>query len=138
MRALLVMCAALAVNCGRPPATDPDHVPPHRERHIAPELEEAAVEFAGTCEWARGPGELSQYTLHVRTIVDAVVRSDARFDGADRTNVLGEIPSDTELVAIGPVMHPRYDWGEGFAVLVQGHTGRVCRGYVRASTVAPM
>jgi hypothetical protein len=105
---------------------------------VAPEVEQAAVEFSGTCEWARGPGELTDYSRRMRTIVDAVVRTDARFDGSDKSNVMGEIPRDTPVVALGPVMHPRYDWGEGFAVLVRGHTGRVCRGYVRASTVTPM
>ena len=142
MRALLAMCFVVVVNCGTTPTSAPESgskgMPPHRQQHVAPEVDAAAVDFSGTCEWARSPGELSAYRVRVRTLVEAVVRSDARFDGADDDNVLGRLDSGEALVASGPVTHPRYDYGEGYAVLIRGHAGRICRGYVRASTVAPM
>lgn len=109
------------------------HDPPG---HIAPEIGARAVDFHGTCSWGRGPGRGERYRVRLRVADNPsggiLVRADPRFDAAEDANVIGELPAGTVVLGDGPV-HGGH--GVGYAILVRGHAGRVCRGYVRASSV---
>jgi hypothetical protein len=102
---------------------------------ISPEVEARAVDFHGTCNWGRHPGAPGQYRVPLRAAGNPSgtirVRSDARFE-VDDSNVIGELPAGTRVLGDGPLA----GGGEvGYAILVRGHTGRVCRGYVSATAV---
>ncbi|HWN70958.1 MAG TPA: hypothetical protein VNM90_25120 [Haliangium sp.] len=103
---------------------------------IPPEVEARAVDFHGTCNWGRHAGPPEQYRVPLRAAGDPsgtiLVRSDARFDAADDSNVIGELPAGTRMLGDGPLAGGR---DMGYAILVRGHTGRVCRGYVSATAV---
>ena len=102
----------------------------------SPEVEARAVDFHGTCNWGRHPGPPEQYRVPLRAAGNPsgtiLVRSDARFDAGDDSNVIGELPAGTRMLGDGPLAGGR---DMGYAILVRGHTGRVCRGYVSATAV---
>jgi hypothetical protein len=102
----------------------------------SPEVEARAVDFHGSCNWGRHAGAPAQYHVPLRAAGSPggaiVVRSDARFDAGDHSNVIGELPAGTRVLGDGPVAGGH---GVGYAILVRGHTGRVCRGYVAATAV---
>jgi hypothetical protein len=103
---------------------------------IAPEIAARAVDFHGTCKWGRAAGGPEQYRAPLRVAGSPsgtiLVRSDARFDPTDDSNVIGELPAGTRVLGEGPLAG---GYGVGYAILVRGHTGRVCRGYVSATAV---
>jgi hypothetical protein len=138
--ALAMALGALAPGLGgcagdaaaRPAAPGVDQAP----GWIPPEVEARAVDFHGTCNWGRHAGAPEQYRVPLRAAGNPsgtiLVRSDARFDAADDSNVIGELPAGTRVLGDGPLA----GGGEmGYAILVRGHTGRVCRGYVSATAV---
>jgi hypothetical protein len=103
---------------------------------IPPEIAAKVVDFHGTCNWGRHAGAPEQYRvpLHVAGNPSGtiLVRADARFDALDDSNVIGELPAGTRVLGDGPLAGGH---GMGYAILVRGHTGRVCRGYVSATAV---
>jgi hypothetical protein len=136
--------AIVAAGCGgsepaRQPLGSAGTGPAYSSLNPSAEIEERAADFRGSCGFARPPGEAAEYeaTLAVRATDAGLiqVRSSAEFDPADRSNVLGEIPSGTELRGAGPLAYGGDVPGVGWAVLVRDPGGRVCRGYVEASTV---
>jgi hypothetical protein len=117
---------------GQPAALGVDQAP----GWVSPEVAARAVDFHGTCDWARHPGAPEPYRVPLRAAGNPsgaiLVRSDARFDVADNSNVIGELPAGTRVLGDGPLA----GGGEmGYAILVRGHTGRVCRGYVSGTAV---
>lgn len=101
-----------------------------------PEVEARAVDFHGSCDWGRHAGAARQYRVPLRAAGSPgrtiVVRADAHFDPRDHGNVIGELPAGTRVLGHGPVAGGH---GVGYAILVRGNTGRVCRGYVAATAV---
>jgi hypothetical protein len=127
----------LALGCGGAPTEGPaplgvDQAPGWN----APEVEARAVDFHGTCNWGRHAGAPERYRVPLRVPDNPsgtiLVRYDARFDAADDDNVIGELPAGARMFGDGPVYG---GFGVGYAILVRGHTGRVCRGYVSAAAV---
>jgi hypothetical protein len=137
-RIALVALVALALGgcagdpAGRSAAGGVDQAP----GWIAPEVEARAVDFHGSCNWGRHAGAPAQYRVPLRVAGNPsgtiLVRSDARFDAADDDNVIGELPAGTRMLGDGPLAG---GYEVGYAILVRGHTGRVCRGYVAATAV---
>lgn len=136
-RALLCVCALSVAGCARAPEPGRAQLGVHdAPGRIAPGVAARAVDFHGTCSWGREPGRAERYGVRLRAARDPsgviLVRADPRFDAADDANVIGELPQGTVMHGHGPV-HGGH--GVGYAILVRGHAGRVCRGYVRASSV---
>lgn len=103
---------------------------------IPPAIAARAVDFHGTCKWGRDAGAPERYRTPLRVTGNPSgtirVRSDAGFDATDDSNVIGELPAGTRVLGEGPLAGGH---GVGYAILVRGHTGRVCRGYVSATAV---
>ncbi len=97
-----------------------------------------ATDFRGTCSWGRPPGQAGRYRVPLRVrpspAGSVLVRSSAHFDLTDDSNILGELPSGAEISGDGPVYDEQTD-SRGYAILVRGYAGRVCRGYVSDSSV---
>ena len=106
--------------------------------YVDPDIEALAVDFSGTCAWARSPGSAARYRVLIQvrgtpgTLVP--VRADSRFDPFLEANVIGRLPSGSALMAEGPV-HDASTGRTGYAVILRGVSGRVCRGYLGASAV---
>lgn len=103
---------------------------------LPPGVAARAVDFHGSCNWGREVGAPERYRVPLRAAGNPsgtiLVRGDARFDPLERDNVIGELPAGTRVLGDGP-LHGGH--GVGYAILVRGHTGRVCRGYVSATAV---
>lgn len=103
---------------------------------LPPGVAARAVDFHGSCDWGREAGAPERYRVPLRAGGNPsgtiLVRVDARFDPLENGNVIGELPAGTRVLGDGP-LHGGH--GVGYAILVRGHTGRVCRGYVSATSV---
>jgi hypothetical protein len=103
---------------------------------LPPEVAARAVDFHGSCDWGREAGPPERYRVPLRVAGSPsgtiLVRQDARFDPLETGNVIGELPAGTRALGDGPLHGGD---GVGYAILVRGHTGRVCRGYVSATSV---
>ncbi len=126
-----------------------------------------STDFAGSCSWGRAPGSAAGYGVALRvqpswlesapapsssppppppsgdadTADDAIfVRGDAWFDEQYRDNIIGRLPVGAMIWGAGPVHAggPSGAGATGYAVLLRGYRGRICRGYVRADDVRRM
>ena len=106
--------------------------------YIAPAILSRAVDFRGTCSWGRAPGDPRNYRVRLRARKTAsgtiLVRASALFDPVDRSNILGELISGSTALGDGPVYDSRTG-RRGYAIVVRGNDGRVCRGYVTENSV---
>ncbi|MEM9487668.1 MAG: hypothetical protein AAGC55_00920 [Myxococcota bacterium] len=106
--------------------------------YISPAVESKAVDFRGTCSWGRPPGDAERYRLQLRARNNPsgtiMVWFSAYFEVTETSNALGALPSGTPALGDGPI----YDSAtqrHGYAIIVRGYDGRVCRGYVSAASV---
>lgn len=132
--ALVVVLAA----CGnRPPVPVGEPVPGRGVAYSmaspTAELGRRAADFAGSCAFARPPGDAVRYDKPMRVVAaGAPVYSSAAFGGTE--NRIGVLAATTAVAAQGPLAGGR-DSGAGFAVVVRDPEGRVCRGYVEAGAL---
>lgn len=138
---------AIVVACGGGQAAEPEPIgtpgtgPAYSSVEPSTEVAELAADFRGSCSFARPPGEAAQYTVRLQAKSTSLgtirVRGSASFDVRIRENLIGEIPSGSELAAAGPLAGGSEAGGTGYAVLVRDGHGRVCRGYVSSRSVEP-
>ena len=138
MLAIVIVASLVVAACARSePGPDPLG-PVQAPGYLSPAVLAKAADFRGTCSWGRAPGNPALYRVRLRARAAAsgtiLVRSTAFFDPADTSNILGELPSDSVAFGDGPVHDGRSD-RRGWAILVRGNAGRVCRGYVSDSSV---
>lgn len=135
----LVLASSVFLACAQPRPTSDPLGPLQAPGYLPPAILAKVVDFRGTCSWGRAPGNPAIYRvrLRVRTTVSGtiLVRSNAAFDPGDTSNILGELPSESVAFGDGPVHDSRSD-RRGWAIVVRGSTGRVCRGYVSDSSVS--
>ncbi|WP_152629953.1 hypothetical protein [Haliangium ochraceum] len=133
-----VVLSAAAHGCGAAGQRDGGERVDQAPGWIAPELAARAVDFRGSCSWGRHPGQAERYRVALRTLISPSasipVYADARLGGAGGSNLLGELPSGVSVLAEGPLAS---GGGVGYALIVRGHAGRLCRGYVSAASLAP-
>ena len=107
--------------------------------HVDVDITSRAVDFSGSCAWARAPGAATRYQVPVQVMSapggSVSVRSDAGFDPVREDNIIGQLSSGSSCLAEGPLSDPTTG-RTGYAILVRGVSGRICRGYVSATSVA--
>ena len=139
-----IAVAVLVAACGgaqssRAPRSQPGAGTSYSSHGEREAFEGHAVEFRGSCSFARPPGALASYNLRVRVLKlplgTIVVRRTASFPLEDRATVMGEVASGTVLLASGPVAGGGDAHGVGYAVLLRDLNGQVCRGYVSQRVV---
>lgn len=99
-----------------------------------PALAALAVDFTGSCAFARPGSDAARYSVSLRVTADAVVHDSAEFSGDG--NRMGTIAAGARLTGEGPLAVGR-GGGSGYGVVVRDSEGRVCRGYVSAAAVSP-
>ena len=133
-----MICAAALASCAesKPPPKSPG--PTQAPGYQPSPITDKAADFAGTCSWGRAPGNPRSYRVRLRVKRRAsgtvLVRSSAVFDLSDESNIMGELAADSIVFGDGPVYDGQTN-RRGYAILVRGNTGRVCRGYVTETSV---
>ncbi|MCG8417392.1 MAG: hypothetical protein MJE77_05545 [Proteobacteria bacterium] len=132
-----MVCVAVLAGCAdkpRPQAIGPTQPP----GYVLPAIAAKAVDFRGTCSWGRAPGKSDRYQIRLRARTTpsgtVLVWASAFFDLTDNSNVLGELPAGNVAMGDGPV-YDHQNRRKGYAILVRGYAGRVCRGYVTETSV---
>ena len=131
-----LLAATMLLGCGAAHLPPPTPVAPQQAPGtIAPDTEARAVDMSGSCAWARAPGDSARYRVAVRILGapgDTVtVYADATFGAEHAGNSIGRVPAGVHALADGP-LHDATTQQTGYALLVRGATGRVCRGYIDA------
>ena len=102
--------------------------------HPTRELEAAATPFAGSCAFARPPGD-EPYNLVLAVPMEARVYATANFSAGNDQRI-GYLGPTGAVHASGPIAGGA-ESEAGFAVLLIDTNGRVCRGYISQHTTAP-
>ncbi len=133
----ILICVVGCASAPEPEPVDPRVIPgsgaAYPIRNPSPELVASSQPFAGSCAFAKPPGELASYNKRVELAIDAAVYSTAE-RGTD--NRIGQLRRGSKPLASGPIASSS-ESAPGYAVLVADNTGRVCRGYVELTAVAP-
>lgn len=99
------------------------------------ELEAAATPFAGSCAFARPPGD-EPYSLVLTIPMETRVYATANFSAGNDQRI-GYVGPSGSVHASGPIAGGAGSEA-GFAVLLVDTNGRVCRGYLPQHSTAPL